>query len=159
MSEQNLNVITAQGKAELEKEKKNLIEVERPRIIQLIKEAREQGDLSENAEFDAAREEQGKIEDRINEINGILESSTVAAETAADIVHIGSKVVIAMERNGWKEREITLVGSQEANSAEGKVSNISPVGKALLNAKAGETVEVVIDSKNKYSVKVISIAE
>ncbi len=112
-------------------------------MAQKIKEAREQGDLSENAEYDAAKEEQRDIELRIEEIDKILKNAELVVDDDIDssVINIGCTVKIKdLEFN--EEMEYKIVGSTEANSLKGKISNESPVGKALIGAKKGQTVEV-----------------
>ena len=112
-------------------------------MAQKIKEAREQGDLSENEEYDAAKDEQRDIEARIEELEKILKNAEVVVEDEVDLekINIGCRVrILDMEYN--EEMEYKIVGSTEANSLKGKISNESPVGKALIGAKVGDIVEV-----------------
>ncbi len=137
------NILTSEGLRKLEEEKENLIVVKRKEIAQKIKEAREQGDLSENAEYDAAKDEQRDIEARIEEIDKILKNVEIVDEDEVnlDSVSIGCQVrILDCEFN--EELEYKIVGSTEANSLKGKISNESPVGKALLGKKVGETASV-----------------
>jgi len=115
----------------------------RKAVAEKIKEAREQGDLSENAEYDAAKDEQRDIEARIEEIERILKNAEVVVEDEVDVdvINIGCKVkILDLEYN--EEMEYKLVGSTEANSLKGKISNESPVGQALLGARIGDIVNV-----------------
>lgn len=117
--------------------------VKRKEVAQKIKEAREQGDLSENAEYDAAKDEQRDIEARIEEIEKILKNAEVVVEDEVDLktISVGCKVKVHdMEFD--EDIEFKIVGSTEANSLEGKISNESPVGKALIGAQEGQTVSV-----------------
>ena len=121
------NLLTKEGKAILKKELKTLVEIERIKVIADIKEARARGDLSENAEFDAAREKQGQIEGRISEIEIILKNSKIVnttAENKTGKVRIGSKVTIQKLKDLTKA-EYTIVGSLETNPFEKKISNES----------------------------------
>ena len=155
--EKNLNMLTKEGKAKLQDEIKRLVEVERPKVIAELAEARAQGDLSENAEFDAAREKQGQIEDRIREIESILENSKlIKASSKKDMVRIGSQVELEDQRTK-NTKTVKIVGRQEANPFEGKVSNESPLAKAVLGTSKGDIVTVEVE--NKYKVKVVSINE
>ncbi|CAM9148232.1 transcription elongation factor GreA [Mycoplasma todarodis] len=155
--EKNLNMLTKEGKAKLQEEIKRLVEVERPKVIAELAEARAQGDLSENAEFDAAREKQGQIEDRIREIESILENSKlIKASSKKDMVRIGSQVELEDQRTK-NTKTVKIVGRQEANPFEGKVSNESPLAKAVLGTSKGDIVTVEVE--NKYKVKVVSINE
>ena len=115
----------------------------RKEVAQKIKEAREQGDLSENAEYDAAKDEQRDIEARIEELEKILKNAEVVDEEDInlDAVSIGCKVTI-FDMEYDEELVYKIVGSSEANSLKGKISNESPVGKALLGAKVGDVVKV-----------------
>ena len=134
------NLLTYEG---LESELHNLKVVKRKEVAQKIKEAREQGDLSENAEYDAAKDEQRDIEARIDEIEKILKNAEVVVEEEVDLdkISVGCRVkILDMEYD--EELDYKIVGSTEANSLKGKISNESPVGKALLGAKVGEVVTV-----------------
>ena len=137
------NLLTYEGLQKLESELHNLKVVKRKEVAQKIKEAREQGDLSENAEYDAAKDEQRDIEARIEELEKILKNAEVVVEEEADLdkVSIGCSVRI-LDCEYDEELDYKIVGSTEANSLKGKISNESPVGKALLGAKVGEVVTV-----------------
>ena len=137
------NILTYEGLKKLEDELQDLKVVKRREIAQKIKEAREQGDLSENAEYDAAKDEQRDIEARIEEIEKILKNAEVVVEEEVDLdkISVGCRVkILDMEYD--EELDYKIVGSTEANSLKGKISNESPVGKALLGAKVGEVVTV-----------------
>ena len=137
------NLLTYVGLQKLESELHNLKVVKRKEVAQKIKEAREQGDLSENAEYDAAKDEQRDIEARIDEIEKILKNAEVVVEEEVDLdkISVGCRVkILDMEYD--EELDYKIVGSTEANSLKGKISNESPVGKALLGAKVGEVVTV-----------------
>ena len=141
--EQKKTILTYAGLKKLEDELHDLKVNKRREIAGKIKEAREQGDLSENAEYDAAKDEQRDIEARIEEIEKILKNAEVVVEDEIDLdkISIGCKVkILDVEEN--EELEYKIVGSTEANSLKGKISNESPVGKALLGAKVGEVVTV-----------------
>ena len=136
-------LLTYAGLKALEDELENLKVVKRKEVAQKIKEAREQGDLSENAEYDAAKDEQRDIEARIDEIEKILKNAEVVVEEEVDLdkISVGCRVkILDMEYD--EELDYKIVGSTEANSLKGKISNESPVGKALLGAKVGEVVTV-----------------
>jgi len=135
------NILTVSGAKKLEDELQNLKVVRRAEIAAKIKEARMQGDLSENAEYDAAKEEQAEIEARIDEIEIILKHSEVVSEDGdVSRVFIGAVVDVADE-DGYEDT-FTIVGSNEANSIKNKISNESPLGAALIGAKVGDTVTV-----------------
>ena len=135
------NILTYEGLKKLEDELQDLKVVKRKEVSQKIKEAREQGDLSENAEYDAAKDEQRDIEARIEEIEKILKNAEVVDEDEVDLdkVSIGCRVKV-LDVTYNEEMEFKLVGSTEASSLKGKISNESPVGKALIGAKVGDVV-------------------
>lgn len=143
MAETKKNILTYEGLKALEDELHELKVNRRREVAQKIKEAREQGDLSENAEYDAAKEEQRDIELRIEEIDKILKNAEVVDDNDGDssVINVGCTVTIKdLEFN--EEMEYKIVGSTEADSLKGKISNESPVGKALIGAQKGETIEV-----------------
>ena len=137
------NILTFAGLKALEDELFDLKVVKRKEVAEKIKEAREQGDLSENAEYDAAKDEQRDIETRIEEIEKILKNAEVVDEDeiALDVVSIGCSVRL-YDVEFEEEVEYQIVGSTEADSLNFKISNESPVGAALIGRKVGETVEV-----------------
>ena len=145
--EEKKNILTYEGLRKYEDELHELKVVKRQEVAQKIKEAREQGDLSENAEYDAAKDEQRDIEARIEEIEKILKNAEVVVEDEVDLdkVSVGCKVKV-YDVEFDEGMEFRLVGSTEANSLEGKISNESPVGKALIGAKKGDTVSVEMPS-------------
>ena len=136
-------ILTREGLKRYEDELHELKVVRRKEVAQKIKEAREQGDLSENAEYDAAKDEQRDIEARIEDLEKILKNVEVVDEedVTADHIMIGSKVKI-YDIEFDEELSYKIVGSTEANSIKGKISNESPVGRALLGAVVGDTVTV-----------------
>lgn len=137
------NILTYAGLRKLEDELQDLKVNKRNEVAQKIREAREQGDLSENAEYDAAKDEQRDIEARIEELEKILKNAEVIDEDEIDIdkVSIGCLVKV-YDCEFDEELEFKIVGSTEANSLAGKISNESPVGMALLGSKVGDTVTV-----------------
>ena len=151
------NILTYEGLKRYEDELQNLKVVKRKEVAQKIKEAREQGDLSENAEYDAAKDEQRDIELRIEELEKLLKNAEVVVEDEIDLdkINIGCKVkVYDVEED--EEMEFKIVGSTEANSLKGKISNESPVGKALLGKKIGDTVTVTTPA-GEFEYKILSI--
>lgn len=143
MAEVKKNILTYEGLKQLEDELQNLKVNRRKQVAVKIKEARELGDLSENAEYDAAKEEQRDIEARIEEIDKILKNAEVVVEEDVDdsVINIGCSVTIKdVDMN--EQMEYKIVGSMEANSLKGKISNESPVGKALIGAKKGQTIKI-----------------
>ena len=137
------NILTSEGLKKLEDELDDLIVVKRKEVAQKIKEAREQGDLSENAEYDAAKDEQRDIEARIEEIEKILKNAEIVDEDEVDTetINIGCQVKI-LDLEFDEELTYKIVGSTEANSLAGKISNESPLGKALMGRKVGDNIEV-----------------
>ena len=137
------NILTYAGLKQYEDELHNLKVFKRKEVAQKIREAREQGDLSENEEYDAAKDEQRDIEARIEEIEKILKNAEVVVEDEVDLdkISVGCKVKV-YDVEFDEEIEFKIVGSTEANSLEGKISNESPVGRALIGAKKGDTVSV-----------------
>ena len=137
------NILTYTGLKKYEDELHDLKVNKRQEIAQKIKEAREQGDLSENAEYDAAKDEQRDIEARIEELEAILKNAEVVVEDEVDFdkINIGCTVKV-FDITFDEEMEFKLVGSTEANSLEGKISNESPVGHALIGKKINDVVDV-----------------
>lgn len=143
MADVKKNVLTYEGLKRYEAELQDLKVVRRKEIADKIKEAREQGDLSENAEYDAAKDEQRDIEARIEELEELLKNAEVYVEDEAtlDAVSIGTTVVL-LDMEFDEEVEFKIVGSTEADSLQGLISNEAPVGKALLGKKIGDLVTV-----------------
>ena len=137
------NILTYQGLKKLEDELQELKVVKRKEVAQKIKEAREQGDLSENAEYDAAKDEQRDIEARIEDIEKILKNAEVAVEEEVELdkISIGCTVRI-LDCEFDEIFDYKIVGSTEANSLKGKISNESPVGRALIGSRVGDLVKV-----------------
>ena len=143
--------ITTDGKLELENELRELKE-QRTEISEKIAAARDYGDLSENAEYDAAREEQGIVETRILEIEGILMNYEIIKPKSGGTVHVGSTVDL---KNG-KTVTYTIVGPVEADPLEGKISNESPIGAALMGKKAGDKVTIETPKGNvTYTIEAV----
>ena len=152
--EEKKNLMTYAGLKKLEDELHDLKVVQRKEVADKIKEAREQGDLSENAEYDAAKDEQRDIEARIEEIEKILKNAEVVVEDEIDLdkINLGCKVTV-YDFEFEEEMELKIVGSTEANSLQGKISNESPVGKALMGHHKGDIVEVEMPAGvSKYEV-------
>lgn len=147
-------ILTPEGYLELETELNELKNVVRPRVIKDLKDARAQGDLSENADYDSARDEQAQVEARIKELEYKLEHSEIAESAKKDVASIGSTVVIAYDDGD--EEECKIVGSMEADPLDNKISNESPLGSAVVGHKKGETVEVESPNGN-YKVTIKSI--
>ena len=158
MAETKKNIMTFAGLRALEDELFDLKVYKRKEVAQKIKEAREQGDLSENAEYDAAKDEQRDIEARIEELEKLLKNVEVLGqdEVDADTVGIGSRVKL-YDVEMDEEVEYTIVGSTEADALNGKISNESPVGAALIGSKVGETI-VVETISGDLEFKILEIA-
>jgi transcription elongation factor GreA len=140
--ENNEILLSKEKNEELIKELKELVEVKRPAIIKLVQEARAQGDLSENADYDAAKDEQSNIEARITQIQTFLNNEKVVDEKKGNnsIVSIGKSVTYT---KAGKEYTLQIVGEIEANPDEKKISNICPLAKALLGKSVGDSVKVI----------------
>ncbi len=154
MKKENNLILTAEGYLKLEEELNELKLVRRPQIIQAIKDARAQGDLSENADYDAARNEQAQIEAKIKELEYRLEHSEIATNAEKGAICVGSTVTV--KDDDGDEDTYTLVGSIEADSFNNKISNESPLGMALIGHKEGDDVNV--ESPNgTYSLRIVKV--
>ena len=149
-------LLTAQGYAELEEELNDLRVNKRAENVQAIKEARSHGDLSENSEYDAARDEQAKIEARIQELEYKLEHATIIDGSDKSTVNVGCEVTI-LYVDDKEEDTYSIVGSLEADPFENKISNESPIGHALIGSKVGDIIAVE-GPNGSYNVKVLKIA-
>ena len=148
--------LTQQGFEELKSELDNLINVKRPTNIQAIKEARALGDLSENADYDAAKNDQAEIEGRIKKIEKMLENVEIIEKGDSSVVSLGTTVSIKYVDDEDETDEYQIVGSQEADPFMSKISNESPIAKAIMNKKVGDIVEV--ESPNGvYKIEIIDI--
>ena len=155
MSKEKELYLTEEGLEEIKKELEELKLVKRPEVINALKDARAQGDLSENAEYDAARTEQAIVESRIKDLEVMLERAVVITKVDTDVVSIGTKVTLEYVDDDDTE-EYSIVGSQEADPFSNKISNESPIAKAIMGLKVGSIVSV--DSPNgKYDVKILAI--
>lgn len=147
--------ISAEKRRELEAELVELQTTKRKEILDALEFAKSLGDLSENAEYHQAREEQGKLEERISAIEEILRTSTILKKHHSTVVEVGSTVVV--QKAGEKTKQtFSIVGSEEADYAAGKISNLSPLGMALHGKKPGETAQFM-SPKGVIEYKVISI--
>lgn len=147
--------ITKEKQTEMTEELAQLKSVKRKEIIEKLDYAKSLGDLSENAEYHQAREEQGKLEDRIRELEAILKSAVVVEKHSSSLVEIGATV--AIQKEGVNEKKTyQIVGSQEADMLTNKISNNSPLGQALYGKKKGEIAEVVTP-KGITKYKIVSI--
>lgn len=148
--------VTEEGLAKIKEELDYLKQEKRPEVIEALKEARALGDLSENAEYDAARNEQAEVENRIVSLEKILESAVVIEEADTDVVSIGNQVEIEYVEDNEKET-YTIVGSKEADPFANKISNESPIAVAILGKKIGD-VATVQSPNGQYNIKVLNIA-
>ncbi|MCK9493443.1 MAG: transcription elongation factor GreA [Acholeplasmataceae bacterium] len=150
--------LTKEGVEKLRAELEELKDVKRPEVVRQLQEARAQGDLSENADYDAAREAQAHTEGRIKEIENILDNYKIIRVTSNDDkVNIGKTIKIKfIERK--KEATYKLVGTIEANPAQNLISIESPVGKAVLGTSVGDTVSVRLENGNTFHVEVLEIS-
>ena len=147
--------LTKEGEAKLQSEYRHLVDIDRPRVLEDLRLARAQGDLSENADYDAARNRQAEIEGRIKEIEHILQNAKILNDVkSVKTVSIGTKVEIKDLSDNSVET-YTIVGTIEANSSERKVSNISPLGKAIVGKKVGDVC--VVKVAKEYKVEILKI--
>lgn len=155
MADQKEYILTVEGKAELEAKLENLKYVVRKEVSEKIKEARSFGDLSENAEYDEAKNEQAEVESEINRLENMLKYARVIDEDdiKVDTVTLGSKVTIEMM---GEEMQYTVVGSSEADPYKNKLSYESPVGAAMMNHTVGETVQALTPGGN-VDIKILKI--
>ena len=148
--------MTKNGFDKLVKELEKLNRIDLPAIIEKVAEARSHGDLKENAEYHAARERQGQIQDKIHYLEEqISNAQVIEVEGNSDEIRFGSKVVCCEIDDDDETEEYTLVGADEANPSDGLVSVSSPLGKALLGKKTGDIVEVAAPA-GKYKMKIVS---
>ena len=148
--------LTEEGRLNLEREKQHLIDVDRPNNIKALQDARSQGDLSENADYDAAREEQSRIEARIAEITEILKNVKIITKDSSNRVTTGKNVTF--EFIGMNKSEyFDIVGTIEADPFEHKISNESPLGKAIMGHDKGTTLTVVTEKGKEFRVKIIDV--
>ena len=146
-------LLTAQGKKELEQRLNELKNKLIPEVVERIKFAKEQGDLSENAEYHAAREEQGHLEREKADIEEKLKFSKVVTAVKGDVVGIGATVTyLDVEEN--EEYTFEIVGTTEANLAKGKISNVSPVGQAMIGKKVGDVCLVAAPKGGSYEIQI-----
>ncbi len=155
---ENIYKLTEVGFAQLQEELDDLKGDKRKRNLEALKEARAQGDLSENADYDAARDEQARIESRIKEIENILRHAEIIKENnRSRAVGIGKTVVVNFVGKKLGEQEFTIVGNLEANPLEKKISNESPLGKALIGMKKGKTLSYKTETGNIITVEILDV--
>ena len=147
--------LTNEGFLEIEEELNHLKEVKRPEVIKALKDARALGDLSENADYDAARNEQAQVEGRIKELEQLLEKAELIEKKDTDKVGLGTTVTVKYGDDDDTE-EYRIVGSKEADPSNDKISNESPLAKAVMGHKAGEVC--IVESPNgNYNVEIVEI--
>lgn len=149
--------VTQAGLDELNRELRHLIEIERPEVIEELKAARAQGDLSENADYDTARDRQARVEARIRELESTLDRVELIdgnIKKKHKVVGLGATVTI-LDKELNEEETFTIVGSVESDPEQGKLSNVSPLAQAMLDATVGDVVEVNVDSP--YEVEILKI--
>lgn len=156
MSEKKEIYLTAEGYLEIETELNNLKLNKRPEVIKALQDARALGDLSENADYDAARNEQAQLESRIKELDYMLEHAKIIYSKNKDSVGVGAVVKINYVEDDEIE-EYKIVGSLEADPSNNKISNESPIGVAIMNHKVGDIIEVQ-SPNGSYKVKITEIA-
>ena len=149
-------LLTSEGFLELEEELNNLKNVRRPRVIEAIKDARAQGDLSENADYEAARNEQAEVEGRIKQIEFMLANAQIIEKSSNHTVDLGSTVTISYVDDD-EEEVYSIVGRMEADPFENKISNESPIGKAIIGKKEGDTINVESPT-GSYQIKIVKVA-
>jgi transcription elongation factor GreA len=153
--------LTEAGYAQLQEELEDLKGVKRKENLEALKEARSQGDLSENADYDAARDEQARIEGRIKEIENILKHSEIIKENSRTrTIAIGKKVTLNLMKDGkviMENKVYTIVGNLEANPFQGKISNESPLGRALIGKKKNNVVEFKAESGQLMQAEVVDV--
>ena len=153
------NFLTKEGFQKLQEELDHLRTVKRQEVADRLHEAMEGGELIENAEYEAAKNEQAFVEGRIQELEILLATANIIEETNGkakknDVIHVGSKVTI--KEGNFEAETFTIVGAAEANPRDGKISNESPIGKAILNHKLGDVVKVETPG-GTYNVKIIKV--
>ena len=148
--------LTKEGAEKLEKELRHLIDIDRPEVIEALQAARAQGDLSENADYDAARNKQAEIEGRIKEIENILANVKIISDKAkaTKTVVLGSTVTIK-DLSDNTTATYTIVGTVEANPIKGLISNISPLGRAIIDKNVGDIA--VVHVAQEYRVEILKI--
>lgn len=156
MTDTNKIYLTDEGFLEIETELNELKNVRRPAVIKALKEARALGDLSENADYDAARAEQAQVEGRIQELEKIMENVEIIEKADTSKVGLGTTVKIKYVDDDDDVEEYRIVGSKEADPSNNKISNESPLAKAIIGAKVGET-RAVESPNGKYNVEILDI--
>ena len=157
MAEEKIINVTKEGLQKLQDEYDELVNVKRPEVTKNIGIARGFGDLSENSEYDEAKNEQAKVEARIAELEQMLKNVRVVEEVNTDAISIGTKVLVR-DMDFEEDVEYTLVGSNEANALENKISDQSPIGRAIIGAKVGDILSIAIPS-GQMKIQILSISK
>ena len=154
-----MNYVTKEGLEKMKAELELLDSIERPKITQQIAEARDKGDLSENAEYDAAKEAQGLLEMKISKIKDTIANSKVIDESQLDTSKVSILCTVRLKNNATKqEQKFTLVPDNGSDIKAGKISVNTPIAKGLLGKAVGETAEIVLPNGNKLSFEVLEIS-
>ena len=154
-----MNYVTKEGLDKMKSELEQLETIERPKITQQIAEARDKGDLSENAEYDAAKEAQGMLEMRISKLKDIIATSKIIDTTQLDLSKVSILTTVRLKNNVTKaEQKFTLVPDNESDLKTGKISVNTPIAKGLLGKVVGETADIVLPNGNKLSFEVLEIS-
>jgi len=150
--------VTKEGLEKMKAELEQLETVERPKITQQIAEARDKGDLSENAEYDAAKEAQGMLEMRISKLKDAIATSKIIDESQLDTSKVSILTTVKLKNNATKQQQVfTLVPDNESDLKTGKISVNTPIAKGLLGKAVGETAEIVLPNGNKLSFEILEI--
>lgn len=154
-----MNYVTKEGLDKMKAELEQLETIERPKITQQIAEARDKGDLSENAEYDAAKEAQGMLEMRISKIKDIVSTSKIIDVTQLDLSKVSILTTVRLKNNATKgEQKFTLVPDNESDIKTGRISVNTPIAKGLLGKVVGETADIILPNGNKLSFVVLEIS-
>lgn len=153
-----MNYVTKEGLDKMKAELEQLETIERPKITQQIAEARDKGDLSENAEYDAAKEAQGMLEMRISKLKDAIATSKIIDSSQLDLSKVSILTTVRLKNNATKgEQKFTLVPDNESDLKSGKISVNTPIAKGLLGKTVGETADIVLPNGNKLSFEVLEI--
>jgi transcription elongation factor GreA len=151
--------VTKEGLEKMKAELEQLETVERPKITQQIAEARDKGDLSENAEYDAAKEAQGMLEMRISKLKDVISTSKIIDESQLDTSKVSILTTVKLKNNATKQEQVfTLVPDNESDLKTGRISVNTPIAKGLLGKAVGETAEIILPNGNKLSFEVLDIS-
>lgn len=154
-----MNYVTKEGLDKMKAELEQLETIERPKVTQQIAEARDKGDLSENAEYDAAKEAQGMLEMRISKLKDVISTSKIIDGSQLDLSKVSILTTVRLKNNATKgEQKFTLVPDNESDIKVGKISVNTPIAKGLLGKAVGETADIVLPNGNKLSFEVLEIS-